>query len=140
MDKMIQLDLESPQLGLLSSDRYYNKPFIVFNSASFCGYTGQLQLFEDLYRTGAVVPIALPTNEFGAQEPGDDYEISQFYKSKFNITFPICKKSTLDHIIFSKFGRPDWNFNKYLFDKNHDFVKKFGKSVDPKKVLEALSE
>ena len=139
MDRLIELGLESYELGLLSSDRFYNKPIIVFNSASFCGYTGQLSKFEELYQSGNAIPIALPTNEFGAQEPGDDFEISQFYKTKFNVSFPVCKKATMEHILFKTFGRPDWNFNKYLFDKDHNFVKQFKSSVRPNRVLEYLN-
>mgnify|MGYP006235394243 FL=1 len=85
MDRLIELNLESLKLGLLSSDRYYNKPLLIFNSASFCGYTKQLTSMQQIYEQGQVVPIALPTNEFGGQEPGDNIEINQYYQNKFGI-------------------------------------------------------
>jgi glutathione peroxidase len=131
MDRLIDLDLESLKLGLLSSDRFFQKRLIIFNSASFCGFTEQLHEFEKIYQEGHIVPIAIPTNEFGKQEPGDNYEILQYYRTKFNITFPVCKKVKLDHNFFIKFGKPDWNFNKWLFDKNHKFVKKYASQISP---------
>ena len=90
---------------------------------------------QTIYENGKVVPIALPTNEFGGQEPGDDIEISQFYQNKFGITFPIIKKTDLEHTLFIKHGKPDWNFNKYLFDKEHNFVKKYNANILPEDVI-----
>ena len=34
-----------------------------------------------------------------------------------------------------KFGMPTWNFNKYLFDKDHNFVAKFESAVEPMELL-----
>jgi glutathione peroxidase len=134
-DKLLKLNLESLRLGLLSSDRHYGKPLLIFNSASFCGYTKQLLSMQKIYEEGSVVSIALPTNEFGDQEPGDDIEISQYYQNKFGITFPVIKKTNLEHFLFETYGKPDWNFNKYLFDKDHNFIRKYGSDVLPEDVI-----
>ena len=134
-DKLLELNLESLRLGLLSSDRYYGKSLLIFNSASFCGYTKQLVSMQKIYEEGSVVPIALPTNEFGKQEPGDDIEVSQYYENKFNVSFPVCKKTDLNHVIFQTYGKPTWNFNKYLFDRHHNFVAKFDSAVSVAEVI-----
>ena len=134
-DKLLQLDLESLRLGLLSSLKYMNRPILVFNSASFCGFTKQIHDMQKVYEAGNVVPMALPTNEFGKQEPGDDIEISQYYENKFKVTFPVLKKTDLEHIIFKTHGQPKWNFNKYLFDKHHDFVSRFDSNVPVSEVI-----
>jgi glutathione peroxidase-family protein len=47
----------------------------------------------------------------------------------------VCKKTELDHTVFQRFGKPDWNFNKYLFDKDHNFVRQFNAYFDPKELL-----
>lgn len=132
---IIDLDLESLKLGLLSSDRFWNKKLIIFNTASQCGFTKQLADFQKIYEEGLAVPIAIPTNNFGNQEPGDDYEIIQFAKNCYRTTFPICKKTTIDHKFFKMFGAPDWNFNKYLFNEKHEFVKQFNAYTTPMDVL-----
>jgi glutathione peroxidase len=134
-DKLLELELESLKDGLLFSERFYKKPLVIFNSASQCGFIKQLEDFQQLYNEGKIIPIALPTNEFGGQEPGDNYEITQFYRTKYNVVFPICKKTDLTHKLFQIFGKPDWNFNKYLFDCNHNFIKKFDAYFEPKELL-----
>ena len=121
-DKILELGLESLKVGLLSSERYYQKPIVIFNSASFCGYTKQLSDFQSMWEQKTIVP-------------GDDYELFQFYKKNYNITFPVCKKTDLTHKVFDLFGSPDWNFNKYLFDKDHNFVKKFDGKFQPADLL-----
>lgn len=135
MDRLLEFGLESLSLGLLSSDRYYKKPIIIFNSASFCGFTNQLFSLQQIYESGKAVPIALPMNEFGQQEPGDDIEISQFYQNKYGVSFPIAKKTNLTHPFFEKYGAPTWNFNKYLFNENHIFVGRYESSTLPEDVI-----
>lgn len=90
---------------------------------------------QKIYEQGSIVPIALPTNEFGKQEPGDDIEIGQYYQNKFSVTFPVVKKINLEHKLFETYGKPTWNFNKYLFNKDHNFVKKYGSDILPEDVI-----
>jgi glutathione peroxidase-family protein len=61
-----------------------------------------LQIFQQLYEEGNIVPIALPTNEFKNQEPGDNYEIIQFCRTRYNISFPVCKKNRFNTQTISK--------------------------------------
>jgi glutathione peroxidase len=132
---IIDRELESLKDGLLFSGRFYKKPIVIFNSASQCGFTKQFADFQTLYESDKIIPIAIPTNEFGAQEPGDNYEIIQFCRTHYNVSFPVCKKTDLNHPLFQRFGKPDWNFNKYLFNKDHNFVKQFNAYFDPKDLL-----
>lgn len=134
-DKIADLGLESQKIGLLTSDKFYGKTIIFFNSASLCGYTHQLNELQEIYNDGLAVPIAIPTNDFGGQEPGDNYEIYQFYNQKYGVEFPICTKQSIEHNFFMRFGKPKWNFNKYLFNRKHDFVKQFDSEVSPRQVL-----
>jgi glutathione peroxidase len=135
MDRLLELGLESYAQGLISSHRFWDRPVVVFNTASFCGFTKQIASFQKLFLQGSIVPIALPTNEFGQQEPGDDYEIRQFLKTKYQVTFPVCMKTDLQHVIFQRHGEPTWNFNKYLFDKKHNFVDKFDSNFKPEDLI-----
>lgn len=135
MDNLLSLGLESLKDGLLFSNRFYKKPLVIFNSASQCGFTKQFADFQRMYEQGNIVPIALPTNEFGNQEPGDNYEILQFCRTHYEVSFPVCRKTDLSHKLFTTYGKPDWNFNKYLFDQDHNFVAKFGSSTTPEEIL-----
>ena len=135
MDRLLELGLETLATGLITSARYWGEPVVIFNSASQCGFTDQLSKFQKLFEGGRIIPIALPTNEFGAQEPGDDTEIQQFACNIHNVKFPICMKTNLDHVLFQKYGKPNWNFNKYLFDSDHRFIKKFDSKLLPEDLL-----
>ena len=135
-DNILELNLESLKDGLLFSDRFYKKPVVIFNSASQCGFIKQFGQFQTLYQEGNIVPVALPTNMFGGQEPGDNYELLQFCRTHYDVTFPVCKKTDLEHKVFKTFGTPDWNFNKYLLDKEHNFVKQFDAHFKPRDLLQ----
>jgi len=128
--------LTSTHSGLIDLQSYYLKPIVVFNSASLCGFTNQLLDFQKLYEAGKITPMAIPTNQFGNQEPGDQLEIFQHYYTKYGVRFTVLEKTTLENEFFKKFGHPDWNFNKYLFDKNHNFVKKFGADFNPLNLID----
>lgn len=135
-DNILELNLESLKDGLLFSGRFYNRPIVIFNSASQCGFTKQFADFQRLYDEGSIVPIALPTNNFGQQEPGDDYEVLQFCRTHYKVTFPVCRKTDLNHALFQTYGQPNWNFNKYLFNKKHNFVAKFDSNTSPEELLQ----
>ena len=107
IDKLIEYNFESYEYGLISSARYYKKPIIIFNSASLCGYTKQFVDFQKIYEDG----------------------------NTYKVTFPICLKTDLTHLLFTRYGKPNWNFNKYLFDNEHNFVARFDSEVQPMELL-----
>jgi glutathione peroxidase len=114
------------------------RPILVFNSASQCGYTKQLAEFEELYQTGKITPIAIPTNEFGQQEPNADDRICDLYKENYGVTFPVLLKTDLQHPFFKTFGMPTWNFNKWLFDAEHNFVDHYDSKIRPMDFIEII--
>jgi len=71
------------------------KVLLVVNVASQCGltpqYAGLQRLYEDKRSQGLVV-LGFPANDFGAQEPGTDAEISAFCALNFDVTFPLFSK------------------------------------------------
>jgi len=115
------------------------RPILVFNSASQCGYTKQLAEFEELYQTGKITPIAIPTNEFGQQEPNADDRICDLYKENYGVTFPVLLKTDLQHPFFKTFGMPTWNFNKWLFDAEHNFVDHYDSKIPPMDFIEIIA-
>lgn len=66
------------------------------NVASRCGYTDsnykQLQTLYEKYEKDGLQIFAMPTNEFGGQEPGSDADIIKFTKDKYAVTFPVFSK------------------------------------------------
>jgi len=74
---------------------YRGKVLLVVNVASQCGLTPQYEGLEKLYRAKhdqGLEVLGFPANDFGAQEPGSDAEISEFCTLKFDVHFPLFSK------------------------------------------------
>ncbi len=63
----------------LPLERFRGKPLLVVNTASLCGYTPQYAELETLYeryRERGLAVLAVPSNDFGEQEPGTSAQIA----------------------------------------------------------------
>jgi glutathione peroxidase len=127
---------------------YKGKVVLLVNVASRCGYTPQYEGLEATYRKykdqGFVV-LGFPANNFGGQEPGSDEEIKTFCSSKYNVTFPMFSKISVqggDQAPLYKFltdsnanpatgGEIKWNFTKFLVDRNGKVIARFEPAVKP---------
>ena len=138
---------------------YKGKVVLVVNVASFCGFTKQYSALEALYRKykdkGFVI-LGFPANNFGSQEPGTDAEIKTFCTSKYDVTFDMFSKISVkgdDQHPFYKYltndtgfnGDIEWNFTKFLVDKNGTVVARYKSKIVPndeqvtRKIEELLS-
>ncbi|HVC50662.1 MAG TPA: glutathione peroxidase [Stellaceae bacterium] len=104
------------------------RPVLVVNTASFCGYTPQYRDLEALWRTyrdRGLVVLGVPSNDFGAQEPGTAAEIKTFCESTYAVDFPLTEKVRVIGAGAHPFYRwvaatlgegaaPRWNFHKFL--------------------------
>lgn len=107
---------------------YRGHPVLVVNTASFCGFTPQYRELEALwrsYRDRGLLVIGVPSNDFGAQEPGSPAEIREFCESRYAVDFPLTAKAMVIgpdahpfyRWIAAELGEawaPRWNFHKYL--------------------------
>jgi glutathione peroxidase len=105
------------------------RPVLVINTASFCGYTRQYEGMEALwrqYKDRGLVMLAVPSNDFGGQEPGTAAEIKTFCET-YDVSFPLSQKEAVIGAQAHPFYRwivaelgedaaPRWNFHKYLID------------------------
>ena len=74
---------------------YAGKVLLVVNVASKCGLTPQYEGLEKLYegrRAQGLEVLGFPANDFGAQEPGSDAEISAFCSLTYDVKFPLFSK------------------------------------------------
>ncbi|WP_203258130.1 glutathione peroxidase [Hyunsoonleella ulvae] len=122
--------------------------YILFvNVASKCGFTPQytsLQELQDTYKDNLQV-IGVPCNQFGGQEPGDAKAITTFCETNYGVTFPITEKIKVkgkdQHPLYSWLtlkvnnGMSNtsvkWNFQKYLIDKEGNWVDYYLSSTNP---------
>ncbi len=123
--------------------RYHGNVVLVVNTASHCGYTNQYEGLEALYRRyhdRGLVVVGFPSNDFGGQEPGTNKEIAEFCRTNYGIQFPLYEKSSVTKLAGNPFfvelakatGKsPQWNFHKYLIDRNGKPVASFGSPVAP---------
>ena len=86
--------------------------------------------------------IAIPSNQFGGQEPGTNDEIKDFCNVNFNITFPLMNKADVKgenaHEIFvwakNNYGKsavPKWNFHKILINKKGKIQNTYNSFTEP---------
>jgi glutathione peroxidase len=71
------------------------KVLLAVNVASKCGLTPQYAGLEKLYedkRAQGLEVLGFPANNFGAQEPGSDTEISEFCSLAYDVKFPLFSK------------------------------------------------
>lgn len=74
---------------------YENKVLLIVNTASKCGFTGQYEGLEELnkkYSDRGLVVMGFPCNQFLAQEPGVDGEISKFCSLNYGVSFRMFSK------------------------------------------------
>jgi glutathione peroxidase len=126
---------------------FKGKKMLIVNVASECGYTPQyadLQKLHEQYGDKVAV-LGFPTNDFGAQEPGNEETIKSFCQKNYGVTFPMFSKIQVKgndmHPLYQwltdpeKNGwnnrQPAWNFNKYLVDENGNLTDYFPSKVKP---------
>ena len=140
----------------LSLSDFKGQTLLIVNVASNCGFTKQyndLQNLYDNYKDKGFVVIGIPSNQFGAQEPGNNSEIKDFCETNFNITFPMTSKYDVKgdnaHPIYlwakETFGSstvPKWNFHKILINKNGKVEDTYASFTNPmsKKIVKKIEQ
>jgi glutathione peroxidase len=123
---------------------YAGHPLLVVNTASLCGYTPQYaglqELWTDFHGRGLMI-VGVPSNDFGAQEPGGATEIAQTAHHQYGVTFPIAAKAAVKGPNAHPFYKwaaearpkdvPRWNFHKYLIGRDGYIAEVFAETVDP---------
>ena len=129
----------------LSLSEYKGKVMLIVNTASHCGFTRQFAGLEKLYssyKDKGLVIVGVPSNDFGAQEPGGSKEIANFCKLNYGVTFPMASKEVVSgskahpFYLWAKaelgFARaPKWNFHKYLIGRDGKLIDYFSSLTSP---------
>lgn len=123
--------------------QYAGKVALVVNTASYCGFTSQYQGLEELYakyQPRGLVVLGFPSNDFGKQEPGSSKEIADFCFNTYGVKFPMFSKSAVSgatpNPLYQSLAKltgskPQWNFHKYLIDRNGKVIANFASDVSP---------
>lgn len=124
---------------------------LIVNTASKCGLTPQykgLQQLYDRYQDQGLVVLGFPCNQFAGQEPGTEEEIAQFCDINYGVTFPMFGKIDVNgpntHPLYHylKTHAPnnesqdiEWNFAKFLIDRQGNVAKRIDPRVQPDELL-----
>lgn len=121
---------------------YQDKPILVVNTASKCGFTPQFEALEGLYskyKSQGLLVIGFPSNDF-KQELGDDKKIGDFCKMTYGVKFPMMSKSAVRGADVNPFYKqlieitgttPKWNFYKYVIAPQGKKVTAFSSMTKP---------
>jgi glutathione peroxidase len=129
---------------------YAGRLVLVVNTASRCGFTPQYAGLEALYRKygkEGLVVLGFPCNQFGRQEPGGAAEIASTCEINYGVGFPMFAKVEVNgrgaHPLFDWLrdelpgffgGRIQWNFTKFLIDRDGNPLRRFAPITQPGKI------
>lgn len=139
------LKVKSVEGEAVNLSAYKGKVALVVNTASRCGYTSQykdLQAVYAKYKDQGLVVLGFPSNDFGGQEPGTNKDIKAFCETNFNVKFPLFEKAPVtgkeiqpafQYLTANSAttGPVEWNFEKFLVDRNGKVVGRFKSKVSP---------
>ena len=131
--------------GAIALADYAGKAVLIVNTASECGYTPQyadMQALWARYRDKGLVVLGVPSNDFGAQEPGGEADIRAFCAANYGVDFPMTAKQTVvggDAHAFYRWivgeigegAAPKWNFHKYLVGPDGELAGVWPSDVGP---------
>ena len=133
-----------------SLSEYKGKVVLIVNTASKCGFTPQYEglqaLYSNLHDKGFEI-LGFPCDQFGHQEPGSDAEIQQFCQLNYSVSFPVFSKIEVNgknsHPLYKYLrsqkkgllgSRIEWNFTKFLVDRDGNLVNRYASNVTPEKI------
>lgn len=148
--------VESQDGTNISLDHFRGQVLLIVNTATGCGLTPQYQGLQELYdryhEQGFEI-LDFPCNQFMGQAPGSAEEINQFCSLNFQTTFPrfakikVNGKETtplyqwLKEQASGPLGkRIEWNFAKFLIDREGQVVQRFSSKTPPQAIEESLKE
>lgn len=124
-------------------EEYKGKVILIVNTASRCGYTPQFAALEKLYqdhKSQGLVILGFPSNDFGSQELSSEKQIASFCQLTYGVKFPMFEKTHASEEQASPLYRtlgelsgeyPQWNFHKYLLDRQGKLVASLASHVLP---------
>ncbi|WP_195563871.1 glutathione peroxidase [Streptococcus rubneri] len=148
--------VESQDGTNISLEHFRGQVLLIVNTATGCGLTPQYQGLQELYdryhEQGFEI-LDFPCNQFMGQAPGSAEEINQFCSLNFQTTFPrfakikVNGKETtplyqwLKEQASGPLGkRIEWNFAKFLIDREGQVVQRFSSKTPPQAIEESLKE
>lgn len=135
---------DRPDGTALPLSGFAGKPVLIVNTATACGLAPQfagLQALWTRFGDRGLTVIAVPSPDFGDQEPLDGAAIAQAARDTHGVTFPVTDKAHVRGPSAHPFYRwaaarkpgesPQWNFHKYLVGRDGGLASAFASRVEP---------
>lgn len=135
----------------ISMSKYKGKVLLIVNVASRCGFTGQYEGLENLfkkYKNDNFMVLGFPSNQFANQEPESNERIKDFCSINYGVSFDMFAKIDVNGenesplYTFLKSNQKGilgtegikWNFTKFLVDKDGTVVNRYGSASSPESI------
>lgn len=138
------VDLSGKEVSLSA---YKGKVVVIVNLASQSIFHEQNAMLEELqktYESQGLVVLGIPSNDFGAQEPGTDAEVGKVYSKDQHLVFPVFARVSVrgkDQVPLYSFltgdkkaptgGDVHWSYTKFVVDRTGKVVARFEPHVLP---------
>jgi len=138
------VDLSGREVSLSA---YKAKVLLIVNLASQSIFHDQNAMLEELqktYKDQGLVVLGVPTNDFGAQEPGTDSEVEKLYSKDLRFVFPVFARVSVrgkDEAPLYTFltggkkgtsgGDVHWSYTKFVVDRTGKVVARFEPHILP---------
>ncbi len=135
---------------------YAGKLILIVNTATECGFRGQLsglQTLHERYGSKGLVVLGVPSNDFGGQEPRAGEDIAGFCEAQYGAKFPMTAKTHVRgknaHPFYrwatgtlGPLSRPFWNYHKYLVGPDGELLNSFSTPTRPtaRRVVAAIEK
>jgi len=127
---------------------FKDRPLLIVNTASACGFTPQLAGLEALhqqYGPRGLVVLGFPCNQFGSQDKGSNDEIATFCQRNYGVSFAMMSKIEVNgagaHPLFQWLCKEapgllgtsfiKWNFTKFLVGKDGTSITRYAPNDTP---------
>lgn len=156
MTTVYDFSVKKPNGNEMPLKEYEDKPLLIVNTASKCGFTpqfGGLQSLYEKYKDDGFVVLGFPCDQFNNQEYDDINQTTEFCRVNYGVTFPIFAKVDVNgedahplfvHLTTEKKGmlskKIKWNFTKFLVDRNGQVVERYAPQTSPEKIEEDVKK
>ncbi len=138
------VDLDGKEVSLSA---YKGKVLVIVNLASQSIFHEQNAMLDELqktYKDQGLVVVGVPSNDFGAQEPGADADVQKIYCKDLHLSFPVYARVSVrgkDQAALYAFltadkkastgGDVHWSYTKFVVDRTGKVVARFEPHIPP---------
>ncbi len=138
------VDLNGKEVSLSA---YKGKVLLIVNLARQSIFNAQNAMLDEIqknYKDQGLVVVGVPSNDFGAQEPGTDADVQKVYTKDLQLGFPVFARMSVrgkDQSALYAFltgdkkastgGDVHWSYTKFVVDRTGKVVARFEPHILP---------